>query len=300
MLPNFLIAGSLAAGTSFLSATLTRHPDIYLPRIQRPEPNFFHYSWKYDQGLDWYQKTWFSEFAGQRAAGERSSLLLSSPIAPRRIKDALPDVKLIFCLRNPLERAWGNYRFTVLEGLESLSFEDAIDQEERRSAAAVGRWSEVKPHAYVERSRYSAGLGEYIRLFGRNNILLLKSEDLGRHPQENVARVCDFLGVDSSVHLEPASDYSSPSVVDHKLQAEMRSYFGDRFSDIVEAIRREESLSSFRLSDNDLKTIATLKANLMARKEPMPPIARERLRELLRTELLHLRRLVDFSVDDWN
>ena len=43
MLPNFLIAGVVASGTSYLSSTLAHHPDIYLPKIQRPEPNFFHF-----------------------------------------------------------------------------------------------------------------------------------------------------------------------------------------------------------------------------------------------------------------
>ena len=91
MLPNFLIAGGVSTGTSFLSATLANHPDIYLPRIQRPEPNFFHYSWKYNQGLDWYQMTWFHEVSNQQAVGERSSLLLSSDLAAKRIKQTIPD-----------------------------------------------------------------------------------------------------------------------------------------------------------------------------------------------------------------
>ena len=70
VLPNFLIAGGVATGTSFLSATLAHHPDIYLPKIQRPEPNFFHYSWKFDQGVEWYKRTWFHEVGDQRVIGD--------------------------------------------------------------------------------------------------------------------------------------------------------------------------------------------------------------------------------------
>lgn len=299
MLPNFVIAGGVATGTSFLSATLAHHPDIYLPRIQRPEPNFFHYSWKFNQGMEWYQNTWFHEVGNQRAIGERSSLLLPSDVAAKRLKQAIPDIKLIFCLRNPLERSWGNYRFTVLEGLEPLSFDEAIEHEEERMLKAEGRWAEVQPHAYLTRSRYAAHLQEFIDLFGRDRILLLKSEDLGRHPHKNVKRVCEFLGVDASVQLPLPPNYSSPSVIDRALQMELRSYFGDRFPELVECIRKEEDVSALTLSAEDATNIDRLRANLRGGKDPMPEASRQRLQELFADEITRMKNLVDFPIDDW-
>lgn len=299
MLPNFIIAGGVAAGTSFLSATLDHHPDIYLPRIQRPEPNFFHYSWKFNRGAEWYQQTWFHEVGKQKAVGERSSLLLSSDFAAGRIKQIVPEVKLIFCLRNPLERAWGNYRFTVLEGLEPLSFDEAIEREGERMRQAEGQWAEVQPHAYVTRSRYAKHLQEFIDLFGRDRILLLKSEDLGRRPHENVKRVCEFLGVDSTLELPLPPNYSSPSVIDRSAQMELRKYFGDRFSELVECIRKEEDVSALTLSEEDAKNIKRLRSNLRGGKDPMPEAARLQLRALLADEIDSMKSMVDFSVDDW-
>lgn len=165
--PNFLIAGGVATGTSFLSALLAKHPEIYLPRIQRPEPNFFHYTHKYLKGLDWYLNTWFSDVGDQRVTGERSSLLLPSENAPARIHHHFPDMKLIFCLRNPVEGAWGNYRFTVLEGLESLPFEEALKHEKHRTAETQEVLRQIPPHAYPQRSKYSTSLREYSSLFRR-------------------------------------------------------------------------------------------------------------------------------------
>ena len=299
MLPSFIIAGGVATGTSFLSATLTHHPDIYLPKIQRPEPNFFHYSWKFNQGMEWYQKTWFHEVANQRAVGERSSLLLPSDVAARRIKQTLPDVKLIFCLRNPLERAWGNYRFTVLEGFEPLPFDEAILCESARMKQAEGKWAEVQPHAYLTRSRYSAHLEEFFALFGKERILLIKSEDLGRNPQENVRRVCEFLGVDSTLSLPMPPNYSSPSVIDSALQMELRNYFGDRFPELVECIRKEEDVSELILVAEDASQIERLRANLRGGKDPLPEESRHHLRQLFAGEIDRMKSLVDFSVDDW-
>lgn len=299
MLPNFIIAGGIATGTSFLSATLSCHPDIYLPKIQRPEPNFFHYSWKFNKGLEWYRQTWFHEVGSQRAIGERSSLLLPSDVSAHRIKQALPGVKLVFCLRNPLERAWANYRFTVLEGLESLSFDQAIECEEARMAQAEGIWAEVQPHAYLTRSRYSTHLEQFIEIFGRDHILFLKSEELGRKPHENVSRVCEFLGVDSDLQLPLPANYSSPSVIDRDLQIKLRNYFGDRFPVLVECIRREEDVSSAILSDEDRLNVERLRANLRGGKDPLPEESRQRLSHLLSGEIVRMKELVDFSVDDW-
>lgn len=299
MLPNFMIAGGVATGTSFLSATLAQHPEVYLPRIQRPEPNFFHYSWKFDKGLDWYLNTWFHEVDGQRAIGERSSLLLNSDVAAARIRQFVPQMKLIFCLRNPMERAWANYRFTVLEGLEQLSFEQAIENEQRRMGQASGIWAEVQPHAYLTRSRYADQLRQFEELFGRDNILLIKSEDLGRNPHEHVKRVCEFLNVDSSIQLPLPPNYSSPSVTDRFLQMQLRSYFGNRFPEIVECIRREEDVAAFVNNEEDLINVLRLKDNLRVGKDPLPEHLRLRMREIFSSEIASVKKLVDFEINDW-
>ena len=299
MLPNFLIAGGVATGTSFLSATLAHHPDIYLPRIQRPEPNFFHYSWKFNQGTEWWLKTWFSEVGNQKAVGERSSLLLPSDVAAKRMKQIIPDAKLIFCLRNPIERAWGNYRFTVLEGLEPLTFDEAVESEPERMRTAEGMWEEIQPHAYTTRSRYAKHLQEYIELFSKDHILLLKSEDLGRRPDLNIARVCEFLGVDSSIQLPQPPNYSRPSVKDRKVQIELRAYFGDRFPLLVECIRMEEDVSSIVKTEEDRLNVEKLRSNLLVRKDPLPEHMRLRLREIFADEISNIKNVVDFSIDDW-
>ena len=293
------MAGGVATGTSFLSSLLLKHPGIFLPKIQRPEPNFFHYTHKYKNGLDWYLETWFADVGNQKVSGERSSLLLPSENAPSRIHRHFPEIKLIFCLRNPIERAWGNYRFTVLEGLESLPFEEALQQEERRTAETEGDWREIRPHAYVERSLYSACLQEYYRLFPRKNILVIKSEAMGANPSATLKAVCEFLGADSNQDLEPPPNYSSPSVVDLLEQQKIRQYFGSRFPSLVEAIRKEHKLEKVGLSSKDIDMLQRLQRNLHHKKEAMTPAAREILRNKLQKEIRALEAIVKFDIRDW-
>lgn len=296
--PDFLIGGGVAAGTSFLSTLLARHADVYLPRNQRPEPNFFHYSWKHDKGTGWYLEQWFRDAEGERAAGERSSLYLNSPVAPERIRSAFPGVKLIFCLRGPVERAWANYRFTALEGLETLPFAEALARERERMAGATGTWTEVQPHAYLTRSRYAAGLRRYFALFPRDNILLLKSEHLSRSTADDMRRVCRFLGVAETERIEMSPLFTSPNVRDVKLQASLRERFGPSFSAVVEHVREGTPLPTGLPRDHQAG-IAALRANLHDGKMPMPDEARAFLREALREEIEEIGRLVDFPIDDW-
>lgn len=299
MRPNFLIAGGVASGTSFLSAALKQHPEVYLPKADRPEPNFFHYSWKFANGIDWYEKTWFGEVNGETAVGERSSLLLNSPEAPMRILESLPDVKLIFCLRDPIERAWANYRFSVLEGLEPLDFDVAIELESVRTQAASGKWSEVQPHAYITRSRYSSHLRAYQRLFGKDRILTIKSEDLSESPGLMLQNVCSFLGVDMSFRFTFPPAFTSPSVVNRDVQVRLRNEFGEKFSEIIETIRTETDFDERQLSSEELKNLERLRLNLRLSKEILPIESRNRLEELLEEEINEVESLVDFSISDW-
>ena len=297
--PNFIIAGGVATGTSFLSAALANHPNIYLPKIQRPEPNFFHYSWKFNNGIDWYLSTWFHEVGNQRAIGERSSLLLPSDFAAKRLKTSFPNIKLIFCLRNPIERTWGNYRFSVLEGLEDLPFEEALDKEAERMSLAEGKWAEVQPHAYTTRSKYSKHLKEYFDLFGRENILLIKSEAMGKNPHGHIAKVCEFLDVELIPDLPLPPNYSSPSVVHRTLQPSFRGHFGERFPEVIEAIRKEEEIAKIIKSDVDREMLNKLRANLCGGKDPLPAESRARLQRIFAEEISELQKMVEFSVDDW-
>ena len=77
--PNFIIGGTAASGTSYLSATLVQHPQIYLPQEMRPEPHFFYKSWEYEKGLNYYFSKWFQNVPDKKIAiGERSSSYSSS------------------------------------------------------------------------------------------------------------------------------------------------------------------------------------------------------------------------------
>lgn len=299
MLPNFLIGGVAAAGTNFLTASITQHPDIYLPEKMFPEVHFFYKSWEHKKGAKHYETNWFSSVKNEKAIGERSSsYLFGGTEVAKKIKALLPDAKLIFTLRNPIERTWANYRFTVLNGLEDLPFKDALRNEKQRIAKQSGKWAEIQPHNYTGRGFYARQLKEYLRFFPEKNILLIKSEDMGSAPQETFRKVFDFLEVDKNYTPSLPPNFTSLSVKDPALQMQFREYFGDRFNLIIEAVRRNKNPQVYAKSAEEEKLLSFV-ANLKNIKEEMSVEIRSDLQDLFQQDMDELKELVDFSIEDW-
>jgi hypothetical protein len=98
----------------------------------KPEPKFFLRDELYAKGLSHYSQAWFAGVGDDQVAGEKSTDYLESAPAAERIARDLPRVKLVFILREPVGRAYSNYLWTKMNGLETESFAAAIRLEEQR------------------------------------------------------------------------------------------------------------------------------------------------------------------------
>lgn len=285
--PNFIIIGSCAGGTSFLSSILSKHKEIYLPKIQRPEPNFFHYTHKYKKGISYYLEEWFSNVKNEKAIGERSSLLLTSKYAPKRIFKHFPKIKIIATLRNPIERAWANYRFTCLEGLETDKFLNSLKKKHKYKDKF---WSEVAPNNYIERSLYAGSIKEFVRLFGKKKILLIKSEDLNLHTTRELNKICEFLNVSKNFKFPRTPSFTSPNVKNLKVQKKLRKKYSEKFYKIIEQIRQNK-LKSRKFND--------VKKNITFNKESMDNNSRIFLNKILFRDIKKLIKYINFETEDW-
>ena len=192
-LPDFLIAGAARSGTTWLCHLLDRHPEVFLARPLRPEPKFFLIPELYARGLSHYSATWFNQAAPDQRVGEKSTNYLESAEAAQRIHQHLPNVKLVFMLREPMSRAYSNYRWSRANGLETESFERALALEAEREATVPAHLRFARPHAYFSRGLYADLLAPYVKLFPRERILCLRTEQLATTPQEVAARLHRFL-----------------------------------------------------------------------------------------------------------
>jgi hypothetical protein len=198
MLPDFLIIGTQRGGTTSLYNYLSAHPKIALAR--QKEVHYF--SVNYEKGLDWYE-SFFPRTRGlrRRITGEASPYYIFHPHSPARVKQLLPDVKIIALLREPVGRAFSHYRHEVNMGEEPLSFEEAVAREDQRIAPDVERLAidplyEAHAHrnySYIARGRYIEQLRLWTRFFPLDQMLVLRSEDLFADPGSVYAETVRFL-----------------------------------------------------------------------------------------------------------
>ncbi|MDQ3693514.1 MAG: sulfotransferase domain-containing protein [Chloroflexota bacterium] len=188
--PGFIIIGAQKGGTTSLHRYLTEHPDV--GGSVRKEVHFF--SWFYAKGMDWYLAH-FPQQGKHAVVGEASTSYVSDPEVPARVREAVPEVKLIVLLRNPIDRAYSQYQMNVRKEFEPLSFEEAIAAELERLRAAPDRSSEQWRHAsYLTRGLYADQLTRWLAVFPREQLLVLQSEAFFARPQEGLARSLEFLG----------------------------------------------------------------------------------------------------------
>jgi hypothetical protein len=198
-LPDFLVLGAQKAGTTALYEYLRRHPQITGPSWK--EVSFFDRHWA--RGESWYRGN-FPNLARTRGklVGEASPSYVFHPLAPQRVRELLPEARLLVLVRNPVDRALSQYNHEVALGREPLPFEEALDAEEERLRGEAERMAadpryfsrEWWSHTYKARGRYAEQIERWLAVFPREQLLVLPSDDLGSESARAHAQVLEFLG----------------------------------------------------------------------------------------------------------
>lgn len=232
-LPDFIIGGAPRSGTTWLYALADLHPDIGMAKPAVPEPKFFLRDDLYSRGLNYYSRTWFSSIAPGKVAGEKSTNYLESPVAAQRIRLCLPEVRLVFVLRNPVDRAFSNYLWSRQNGLEGEDFACALDREIERERQLPEALRFARPHALFSRGLYADLLKPYFDLFSRDRILVLRCEDISSSPTEIGDRLHRFLGVtprpEDARDLPPLN--AARDAATAKMDSEIRGHLLSRYRD---------------------------------------------------------------------
>jgi len=191
VLPNFIICGTQKGGTTSLYNYLKEHPQIYLP--PKKEIHFFDLYFK--RSIEWYRKHFIgAESQRFKAIGEATPSYMYLEEVAERIHNTLPEVKLIFILRNPVDRAYSHYWHEVRLGYEWLSFEEAIKAEPERLAR--GDIISRLHYSYLDRGKYIIQIDRFRKYFSKDQMLIIIAEELWSNPEQVMRKVFEFLGVD--------------------------------------------------------------------------------------------------------
>lgn len=219
ILPNFIIIGAGKSGTTSIYHYLKQHPDIYVSPIK--ETNFFAIDdFKASvsgpgpseadrfpiRTLEQYGAL-FRYVTNETAIGEASVRYLGRPRASGRIKETLPDVRLIAILRDPVERAHSSFFHQVRESAETRSFRQAIDDEIKGAVEGSTTLTYAQRH-YLRLGLYHRHLSSYFELFARRQIAVFLYEDLKEEPGKLLRDMFDFLEVDPSFKPDTSVRYN--------------------------------------------------------------------------------------------
>jgi hypothetical protein len=290
MLPTFIVIGAAKAGTTALYWYLAEHPAVFMSRVK--ETNYFAYGvdaaghllygdpdvHKFPvKTLAEYQAL-FAEAGSAQAVGEVSPIYLECPQAAGRIRALLPDVRLVCCLRHPVERAYSDYLMYLWR--RGRRFEPARDlTPDAVWARPDSRWMDV--------SRYAGQLARYYETFPREQIHVFLFDDLRRSTVGAVQTVYRFLAIDPSFvpDLEtahnvggvPASRTLESFLTNRSLRAVVEPWIPKRAADWVRRIRTSN----------------------MRKAPPLPPELRKALTSRLRDDIVKTSGLIGRSLDHW-
>ena len=178
--PNVIVIGGLKCGTTSLHHYLNAHPSVEMSRPK--ELNFFVEELNWELGRDWY----FNHFNPEaKVRGETSPHYTNLPRfkgVPERIRRTLGDnVKLIYVVRNPIERVLSHYVHNIGGGYDDRPIEEALG---------------YTNSAYVNRSRYFMQLSAYLEFFDRSQIAVVTQDDLRDERVDTMNHLFRFLGLE--------------------------------------------------------------------------------------------------------
>jgi hypothetical protein len=191
MLPTFLVIGAQKAGTTALHQYLRAHPETLVSRPK--ELKFFLAEGNWARGVGWYRQQFEvpDDHPPPKAIGETSPDYTRFPRfsgVPERIASLVPDVRLVYLVRDPVERIRSAYQHALASGVEHRPIDVAVHDEA----------------SYLDDSRYAAQLDRYLACFDPAQLLVIDSDALRTERPATLTRIAYHLGIDPHRFPAPA------------------------------------------------------------------------------------------------
>jgi hypothetical protein len=232
---NFVICGTQKGGTTALDTYLREHLEVCM--ADHKEVHFFDHEEHFANGNPDYSKyhTFFSPKKAHKVLGEATPIYMYWGDSPKRIFEYNREMKIILILRNPIERAFSHWNMERSRNADKLSFKDALNTESERCREALPYQHRV--FSYIDRGHYLEQLQIIREYFPKDQILVLKNEDLKQSPNETLNQVADFLEITQFKYIE-AKDVHSRPYVSHMSQEE-RAFLKSIFDPEIRELEAE-------------------------------------------------------------
>lgn len=262
MQPDFLIIGPPKCASTSLHFYLGQHPEIYMSQVK--ETNFF--TEDFHKGLDFYSK-YFEQAGNKKAIGEATPSYSFLPFAADRIKQTFPDIKIILCFRNPMERAFSNWLMLWDAGVEQVSFRNAIDinlkqleyinfegdkgaeifNNRKNNIGAGEKWVRV----YLQAGMYATILKYWLERFSQEQIKIIYLDDIKNKREETLKSLFSFLGVDENFFVLKTEEQNF--YYDRKMYRKLNGIIGVKNTRLIAKYLPENLKSAFKQKKAQVK-----------------------------------------------
>ncbi|QCW51435.1 sulfotransferase [Nocardioides dongxiaopingii] len=211
--PDYFVIGAKRGGTTSLFRYLRMHPGVLglFPRSRETKSTDYFFGGA-PKGETWYRSHFYPETVMARhtrrlgyrpVVGEASPYYVWDPRIAPLARAVNPEARAIMLVRDPVERAFSHWQERVQNGVEPLSFPDALDAEASRTAGELERMGADPSYhgeahdwySYRARGIYRPQLENWCTAFPREQLLVVRSEDMYADVQGTFDTVCDFLGI---------------------------------------------------------------------------------------------------------
>ncbi|WP_129793641.1 sulfotransferase domain-containing protein [Sphingosinicella sp. CPCC 101087] len=275
MLPNLIVIGAMKSATSSLHHYLSLHPEIEMSRTK--ELDFFVAEKNWERGIEWYK----SNFVPGGIRGESSPNYTVYPEfdgVPERMHRIVPGAKLIYLVRDPIDRMISHYIHSVY-----------MKREQRTPDEALSDLTAI----YLKRSLYYSQIERYLSYYPLEQIMIVMTEELMRSRGATLRSIFAFLGVDHTFEAESFDTIVHSSTTKKKLTSAGESVFR-----IFSAARE-----IIPLPRSALEAASLVRRSIFSREMPRPTLSqsvRDRLSDRLAPDVANLRALTGKSFDEWS
>lgn len=250
ILPSFIIIGAQRCGTTSLYDYLSNHPQI----IPSPVKELFYFDDYYTRPINWYKSFFPTEKQKEKLerdliarviTGEASPSYFFHPYAARRIKETLPQVKLILVLRDPIERAYSHYNHIRRLNREPLSFEEALAKEVERITPDIEKLAkdefykadQRRDYSYLTRGYYAKQLTEWYKYFPKEQLLVVQSEEFYRETPRVYNEIVEYLGLNSyTLPVFEAKNALKYAKMAPETKEKLKAYFAPKNEELYELL----------------------------------------------------------------
>jgi hypothetical protein len=205
---DFVIGGAQKAGTTALYEYLKEHQNIYMPDIK--ELHFFDTSnYEISNNYSKYNSK-FSDAQSYQVLGEATPIYMYWNPCPKRIKIYNPKMKWIICLRNPIERAFSQWNMQYVRQKDNLQFLETLQLELKK--ARIFPSLQNRRFSYISRGMYCSQIERLWKLFGEQNVLIIRTEELLGYPNKVLKNVYQFLNLKESKQVEKKEVFKIPYI----------------------------------------------------------------------------------------